>query len=461
MAEFQELIKNFDRIRDYMRQFYIYGFKARTEFDGKSARTYDNERRRIESWLADYTRADYTSKGKHVYINVDSKEIPQNPLYTAWKSKSFTDNDLMLHFFLLDQMIEDGNENAGMVQTGAAQTEAAQTEAAQAGAAQTETAQTGSPAPGGLTAGELCDRICADYGVVFDSQTVRLKLKEYESLGLLSAVKDKKQLRYRLAPLLPPETAAPSPVWDRLIMAVKFFQGVAPFGVVGSTILDREETDNEYFQFKHHFIVHTLEDGVLSDVLAAMKQGRAIAFTNRSGRTGNVFQSRGLPLKIFVSTRTGRRYVCLYQENTRRFTNMRLDSMSDVTPLEIHSDYSRKQDLLKRNLDRLWGVSFSGSGRLEEICIKFYVNESTETYVLDRLYREGRGGEIQRIRENEYLYSGAFFDTNEMLSWVKTFTGRILDIQGSNHFAVAKITYDWEKMYEMYCRNGEESGEEI
>lgn len=461
MAEFQELIKNFDRIRDYMRQFYIYGFKARTEFDGKSARTYDNERRRIESWLADYTRADYTSKGKHVYINVDSKEIPQNPLYTAWKSKSFTDNDLMLHFFLLDQMIEDGNENAGMVQTGAAQTEAAQTEAAQAGAAQTETAQTGSPAPGGLTAGELCDRICADYGVVFDSQTVRLKLKEYESLGLLSAVKDKKQLRYRLAPLLPPETAAPSPVWDRLIMAVKFFQGVAPFGVVGSTILDREETDSEYFQFKHHFIVHTLEDGVLSDVLAAMKQGRAIAFTNRSGRTGNVFQSRGLPLKIFVSTRTGRRYVCLYQENTRRFTNMRLDSMSDVTPLEIHSDYSRKQDLLKRNLDRLWGVSFSGSGRLEEICIKFYVNESTETYVLDRLYREGRGGEIQRIRENEYLYSGAFFDTNEMLSWVKTFTGRILDIQGSNHFAVAKITYDWEKMYEMYCRNGEESGEEI
>lgn len=461
MAEFQELIKNFDRIRDYMRQFYIYGFKARTEFDGKSARTYDNERRRIESWLADYTRADYTSKGKHVYINVDSKEIPQNPLYTAWKSKSFTDNDLMLHFFILDQMIEDGNENAGMAkageeQVGAAQAGAAQNDAAQAGAANPE-----SPSPGGLTAGELCDRICADYGVVFDSQTVRLKLKEYESLGLLSAWKDKKQLRYRLAPLLAPETAGPSPAWDRLIIAVKFFQGAAPFGVVGSTILDREETDNEYFQFKHHFIVHTLEDGVLSDVLAAMKQGRAISFTNRSGRTGNVSQSRGLPLKIFVSTRTGRRYVCLYQENTRRFTNMRLDSMSDVTPLEIHSDYSRKQDLLKRNLDRLWGVSFSGSGRLEEICIKFYVNESTEAYVLDRLYREGRGGEIQRIRENEYLYSGAFFDTNEMLSWVKTFTGRILDIQGSNHFAVAKITYDWEKMYEMYCRDGEENGEEI
>lgn len=37
MAEFQELIKNFDRIRDYMRQFYIYGFKVRGDYDDKAA----------------------------------------------------------------------------------------------------------------------------------------------------------------------------------------------------------------------------------------------------------------------------------------------------------------------------------------------------------------------------------------------------------------------------------------
>ena len=39
MAEFQELIKNFDRIRDYMRQFYIYGFKVRGEYHDRSVRT--------------------------------------------------------------------------------------------------------------------------------------------------------------------------------------------------------------------------------------------------------------------------------------------------------------------------------------------------------------------------------------------------------------------------------------
>lgn len=48
---YSELIKNFDRIRDYMRQFYVYGFRSRNAYDKKSARSYDNGRRRIESWL--------------------------------------------------------------------------------------------------------------------------------------------------------------------------------------------------------------------------------------------------------------------------------------------------------------------------------------------------------------------------------------------------------------------------
>ena len=39
MAVFQELIKNFERIRDYMRQFFVYGYKSRGDFGEKSSRT--------------------------------------------------------------------------------------------------------------------------------------------------------------------------------------------------------------------------------------------------------------------------------------------------------------------------------------------------------------------------------------------------------------------------------------
>ena len=41
---YSELVKRFDRVRDYMRDFLIFGFKTREDFGQKSARTYDNER---------------------------------------------------------------------------------------------------------------------------------------------------------------------------------------------------------------------------------------------------------------------------------------------------------------------------------------------------------------------------------------------------------------------------------
>lgn len=34
---YNELIKNFEKVRAYMREFYVYGFKSRTEYDAKSA----------------------------------------------------------------------------------------------------------------------------------------------------------------------------------------------------------------------------------------------------------------------------------------------------------------------------------------------------------------------------------------------------------------------------------------
>lgn len=411
MAEFQELIKNFDRIRDYMRQFYVYGFKSRADFDAKSARTYDNERRRIESWLGDRTCSEYTSRGKHVYINVDSKTIPQNPLYAAWKSKSFTDNDILLHFFILDQLSEH---------------------------------------PEGMTASGLSDEISLAYGVVFDAQTVRLKLKEYDSLGILCSRKEGKNLFYQM---LPPFLPDDSPLLEKLLTAVSFFQEAAPFGFVGSTILDWYDAKNQIFQFKHHFIVHTLEDEILLTALTAMREQRAISYQNRSSKTGNISVQNGVPLKIFVSTRTGRRYLCLYLPEFRRFHNARLDSILSITAGEPWEDYERLQHTLKNHLARCWGVSFgSGRTRLETVCMRLYINEEKEPHILNRLYREGKQGEIQKIREHEYLYTGSFFDTNEMLSWIKTFTGRILDIQGTSESSIFKVTRDWDIMYRMYCK---------
>ncbi len=417
MEKFQELIKNFDRIRNYMRQFFVYGFKSRGDYGEKSARTYDNERRRIESWLSGYIQSGYSQKEKHVYISVDSKTIPQNPLYAAWKSKSFTDNDILLHFFLLDILWGQGE---------------------------------------GMAAKELCDKIAQTYGTIFDLQTLRLKLKEYKELELFEERQRGRSLCYRL---LPGTGALPGDAWQRMLSAISFFQEAAPFGFIGSTILDGADRENRWFQFKHHFIVHTLEDGILIQILTAMNEHRGIWFENKSSRSGLTSRICGIPLSIQVSTQTGRRYVCLYLEDRRRFSNFRLDAITKVFLKEPYADYEDKRQKLMANRPKCWGVSFGGSSRIEELCLTLRIRQETEGYILNRLAREGRGGKIFAVRPGQYLYKGTFFDTNEMLSWVKTFTGRVLDIQGTNPFAIAKVTWDWDKLYEMYClpRDGQET----
>lgn len=439
MAQFQELIKNFDRIRDYMRQFYVYGFKVRGDFTEKSARTYDNERRRIESWLSGCISSDYTAKGKQISISADSHSISSNPLYSAWKSKSFTDNDLLLHFFILHYLLPR-REDAKELENG-----------------QTEIPVSGSSSCPGMTAGELADRISEDFGCLFDGQTVRLKLKEYENLGLLSSVRHQKSVYYKLAQPMLFEQPEFHGLYKRLLTAVSFFSEAAPFGFIGNTILEREYQTNSCFCFKHYFMVHTLEDGILYPILQAIHRGGCLEFENHSQRSGNITFIQGFPLQIFASTKTGRRYACIYAVKERRFLNLRLDCIARVKKLREDPDEAAFfRTLLDKNRALCFGVSFGSKAvRTEEICMKIFVDEEREEHILERLYREGKGGEVLRIRKNEYLYSGVFFDVNEMLSWVKSFTGRIMDIQSSSESSVFKIISDWKSMYRMYGEKAE------
>ena len=166
MSSYSELIKNFEKIRAYMRDFYIYGFKSRDEYDQKSARSYDDERRRMESWLGEHMTFVRTPEGKRMFISIDSRSSDHNPLYKAWKAKSFTDGDITLHFILFDIL-----HSPNIV----------------------------------LSLPQLIERIDRDYlsyfqePMLFDQSTIRKKLKEYESEGLIVSEKVGRQYLYRRA----------------------------------------------------------------------------------------------------------------------------------------------------------------------------------------------------------------------------------------------------------------------
>ena len=404
---FTELIKNFSKIRVYVRDFYIYGFKARSEYAAKSARTYDDERRRIESYLAPYIRWENSRKGKRVYISLDTADIGSNPLYRAWKAKSFTDNDITLHFAMLSVLRE-----------------------------------------GGKSIAELTDEICELTGTVFEAQTVRLKANEYVKEGLLVRETRKKTDYYACSPI----TVSSLPIEkEKLLDAVRFLKEIAPFGFVGSTILDQEKQQTtELFGFKHHYIVHTLEDGVLLDLLQAMSEKRSVSFTQQSTRLAKETIQYGVPLQIFVSVQSGRRYVCIYNQRSNRFQNCRLDYINKVDILEACPDFDELRAKLEKAKPFCWGVSFGGAARKQKLSMKLRIDEKKERYVLERLKREGRSGEIHHVGQDTYLYTIELFDTSEMMAWVKTFTGRIISLEGTSKEVINCFYEDMERMSTMY-----------
>lgn len=408
MSEFKELIKSFPKTREYVRDFFVYGFKTREEFKGKSPRTYDNERRRIESWLSGFVKRDYTEKGKNISLAIDSNLLDTNPLYRVWKTKSFTDNDIMLHFFLLD-MLSD-----------------------------TE----------GMTIEKITDGILNDYEVFFDTQTVRRKCNSYVREGLLHKEKHGKDLLY----LKNPDFKAVLAQYPMLEPALQFYQLSTPLGIVGNTILDTISSKNETFRVKHSFFVHTLEDEILLELLNAMQQQFSVELMIRGSKSNCESTMSGIPLQIFTSTRTGRRFLCLYIVKSKRFTCVRMDSIKQLQLIEFVPGYNALRKKLIKNHDHLWGVSFQNGGNthLETVKLTLHIKEGTEDYILERLNREGKAGTISHIAPNTYTYEKEVFDSNEMLPWLRTFTGRILDIESSSSRLKSLFYDDMEAMYQMY-----------
>lgn len=408
MSEFKELVKSFSKTREYVRDFFVYGFKTREDFTLKSTRTYDNERRRLESWLPDFVRQDYTSKGKNISLAIDSNLLDTNPLYRVFKTKSFTDNDIMLHFHLLDFLSQGGS----------------------------------------YTAEELTNGFLDKYCIFTDTQTVRRKCNEYESLGLLTKKRKGKALYYKLSP----DMGEVFCTFPALLSAFTFFQLVSPLGILGSTLMDSFSIKNLLFRVKHSFFVHTLEDEMLLTLLQAMRKKQSVALEIQSSKNHTKTTMKLVPLKIFTSTRTGRRFLCGYIKSGKRFTCVRMDTIKKVSCLSIEDEYLTLSDNLDRNLPSCWGVSFQNASRthLEWVRFTLKVIEPYEHYIVTRLEREGKGGVITKQDATIYQYEKYVFDANEMLPWVRTFIGRIVEFHCSSPAVELRFYRDLQTMYHMY-----------
>ena len=422
---YSELIKDINTIRAYIRSFYVYGFYTRDEYaalSGMSARSYDNEKRRVESWMGEYLNFHQNAEGRKVFLSAAGDSILHNPLYRAFKAKSFTTNDILLHFFLMDLFTVKRDLDQNMV----------------------------------------ADCLIREYPGVFndrllpDEKTIRLKLKELEQLGLLHSEKKGRNIRYRIeAQHVDPDIPG---LWD----AVNFFSEAAPLGVVGSFLLDKkagQENEDHCFRFRHHYLMHAVDSEILCELLLAIDEGRSIRM-----RVDNVFQGsrqyETTPLKIYVSTQSGREYLLSWNHNMERFFFTRLDRIIWVAPLKPDPMFEALEERFASQKDSLWGVSFGGLeevGKARRIRMLIRAGEH-ESYIPARMEREKHCGTVTKTGENEYLFTAEVFDPMEIFPWICSFTGRILRLECDDPAVTEKYAAYLSQMAETYGLDEELKG---
>ncbi|MGB4610714.1 MAG: WYL domain-containing protein [Saccharofermentanales bacterium] len=412
---YNELIKNFNRVRDYMREFYVYGFKSRDEYTGKSARSYDNERRRLESWLGDYMQFRQTPEGKNVFLSIDSRYSRSNPLYKAWKAKSFTDGDITLHFILFD--ILSSPEIC-------------------------------------LTLREITNKI-DDYLLafskprMFDESTVRKKLKEYISEGIIFSEKRGKTMYYCRSDF--------SFSCDSDIL--NFFSEVSPCGVVGSYLMDKADVHQENFVFKHHYITNVMDSEIIYSLLNAMSEKRQITLKTVNCYKERITENHVVPLRIMVSVQNGRQYLMAYVPGHKQITPFRVDNIESVKIDDVCTRFDELREELDGMQQYMWGVSTRSKPGESLDHVEFTVRYADdEIHIHERLEREKRCGFVERIDENTSRFSADVFDTNEMIPWIRTFICRITDINFSNKEIEAQFKNDIKEMYVIYGLEDGDSG---
>lgn len=280
MSKYQELVKSFDNIRKISQDFFIYGYNGRGDFPFISDRMYDNELRRIKSYLKNYVITTQTKEKKTISISSNTIYDTINPLFELFSGKSFTSKDCFLHFVLLDILSNYKTKSLN----------------------------------------EIYDEILDNYDPIdLDIMTVRNKLHEYIDLGIIMLSKENNKNLYTLQNQII--------IDDKLIETLIFFQNIVPLGYILNPITSNKKSS---YIYKQVFFSNVLDDEYVLILLNAIENKQPILIKQR-GRKNNVIV-KGMPIGIYQNMITGRRYLKVMKKGNSVF--VRIDKIEEVSYLD-------------------------------------------------------------------------------------------------------------------------------
>lgn len=380
---YSERIKSLQPIRHYVRDFFVLGFKSRDDFSEKSGRSYDDMLRRIRSWLEDYLRNPGVRQKKYA-LSIAARKEPENPLYRVFCTKTFTEKDVLLHFFLVDFL-----------------------------------------AKGPLSTSQLWEMLSEIYPApdLPDESTVRKKCDEYAKLGIFRKEKDGRRMTYALSSPLPLSGSA-----DALSMAAE----TEPAGVLGFFLHQKTAPSDFPLAFKHRYLFQALDSEIAYALLLAIREKKTADIELERGEKRRIF-----PIKLYISRESGREYVLCAEKDRPYFLRLdRIETAKPAKPFEETpaADISTHIWGVSNRTDRLWHV---------EMTVRVAPDED---FIVRRLRREKRGGTVTSKENGLWTYEADVCDPLEMIPWLRTYIGRIVSLKSDHPYLVKRFKNDLAKM---------------
>ncbi len=413
------LIRDYDNIRDILRRMYIFGCFTREDYIsmGYGGRKYDNEQRRINAYLPNKFMSK-RREGKRViqYCKYNLDDNIGNYLAETYRNKSFTLLDIMSYFFVL-QLLGECDE---------------------------------------LILPEILDEMpVGNDKIEFTKDNLRVKLDELIETGLISSRKDGRNVLYKLN----------NDIWkdmtdeelQDIYIYLEFLRNTSPMDVpyyylqkklrlylFSEREIEMEEVD--IFKFRQNHLFNSLDNEILLVCLQAIHMKSKLSYEKENGKTVDEI----LPIKVIHDSTYGRQYLMYYLPKYNVVNTVRVDQIRSVL---IGSQLKDEEiEVVQSNMEydgKSWCTSYCSEGE-QEIVINFLFDEEKESFILSRINREGHGGKIVKIRDNEYEYKNMVSDPNEMIPWIRSFGERARVISSGMVKTEQIIAEDWEKAVKKY-----------
>jgi predicted DNA-binding transcriptional regulator YafY len=425
---FSDFIKHYNIIRNVLRDVFLYGCFSREGLEGKrrlSSRKISYEIRRIQQYVVEeFIRIDRDGRYKLLALTYDSIRNTENFLVKTYMTKSFTRADLILYFYLL--MCLNTQDKPCCFQ-------------------------------------DIEDQLIGEGLISYDnlsSKTIERKLDEMcSSLGVLTCETIKRTKHYSIAEDILKRLN--NEEVEQLFTAVSLFKNIL-FPVTAGYYCELSLKDyaayergfslnsKDYFQYKNLHYHPVIEEQVLWQILKAIHEEKYITleYSLPPGKRKSNEKELLRPYKVRYDMSCGRFYLVAYDKRDR-CAIFRLDRIEEVQITNSTYEKGSMEEAYKKDMKYSWStVQLSPGKNPEKVKLEINIAEPKERYILERIKSEVHEGSMERIEQGRYHLELLVNDSNEMIPWIRSYSGYIRVIQGRG--LIKRMSEDWKEMLEAY-----------